>query len=88
MYNRRERERSDLRHLVMRRKGSTRTRNIGMKAMISSMTTMRANRAMMRARGKRANGVRIKLNRARQEKIRPAEICVSYMIGARFGCAI
>ena len=44
---------SDLLHLVTRRKGRTSTMNIGMKARMRSMTTMRATRAMRRAMGKR-----------------------------------
>ena len=43
---------SNLRHRVMRRKGSTRTINIGMNAMMRMMTQMSAMRAIIRANGK------------------------------------
>ena len=42
-----------LRQRVIRRKGRTNTVKIGMKARMRRMTTMRATRAMRRARGKR-----------------------------------
>ena len=42
-----------LRHFVMTKNGKTMTMKIGMKAMITTMTQIRAMRAMMRAKGKR-----------------------------------